>query len=219
MQRANTERRIACVRPDKPLRSPNVLSEMKQRLVRLFLPYGKEKRVLRGPARGMRFIVERELVSVMPLVLPTHFGRWIKPGMTIYDVGANKGQMVLLFASLVGPAGRVVAFEPAPIEFSSLVRNIDLNKLRWVKPVKAAVADTEGKLLPVDSTYVKNTWRQFLVSTILLDDVLTQEPLPDVIKIDVEGGAGSCSEGPNESWTRLAGTFTWNCTTRGAVRS
>ena len=31
---------------------------MKQQLVRLLFPYGSERRVLRGPARGMRFVVE-----------------------------------------------------------------------------------------------------------------------------------------------------------------
>jgi FkbM family methyltransferase len=50
--------------------------------------------------------------------------------MTVVDVGANKGQMALIFAALVGPFGTVVAIEPAPGPFASLQRNVRLNNLQ-----------------------------------------------------------------------------------------
>jgi protein-L-isoaspartate O-methyltransferase len=40
--------------------------------------------------------------------------RLIKPGMTVFDVGANIGFFAIAVAKLVGPAGTVVAFEPNP---------------------------------------------------------------------------------------------------------
>ena len=40
--------------------------------------------------------------------------RLLKPGMTFVDVGANLGYFTLLAAKLVGPEGRVIAFEPHP---------------------------------------------------------------------------------------------------------
>ena len=40
--------------------------------------------------------------------------RFVKPGWICVDVGANIGRMTLLLARLVGPYGRVIAFEPLP---------------------------------------------------------------------------------------------------------
>lgn len=40
--------------------------------------------------------------------------RFIRPGMTAIDIGANLGYFTMLMADLVGSGGRVVAFEPNP---------------------------------------------------------------------------------------------------------
>lgn len=42
------------------------------------------------------------------------------PGKTFVDVGANHGYFTVLAARLVGPAGRVFAFEPNPPVFGQL---------------------------------------------------------------------------------------------------
>ena len=39
------------------------------------------------------------------------FARWIEPGDTVLDVGANVGFFTVLAAHLTGPTGRVVAVE------------------------------------------------------------------------------------------------------------
>ena len=78
---------------------------------------------------------------------PRFFKRCVRPGMTVFDVGANKGQMALLFASLVGASGRVVAFEPAPAEFSSLERNVRINRLTHVRLLQVAASDVDRELL------------------------------------------------------------------------
>ncbi len=49
---------------------------------------------------------ERELGPVLQ--------EWIKPGMTVIDVGANAGYFTLLAARGTGRSGRVIAVEPAP---------------------------------------------------------------------------------------------------------
>jgi FkbM family methyltransferase len=87
-------------------------------------------RLLNGlcPASG---IGQRELFGRrVSLDLTDHIQRWIflgiyeeeptalvraylRPGMVVADVGANVGYYSLLALSLVGPSGRVLAFEPA----------------------------------------------------------------------------------------------------------
>src|ERR1035437_4240958 len=42
------------------------------------------------------------------------FKRLVRPGMTVLDVGANIGYHTVLASRLVGPKGRVLAFEPDP---------------------------------------------------------------------------------------------------------
>src|SRR6202166_717331 len=39
--------------------------------------------------------------------------RWLRPGMTVIDIGANLGAYSLPMARLVGPEGQVFAYEPA----------------------------------------------------------------------------------------------------------
>ena len=58
--------------------------------------------------------------------------RAIKPGDFVIDVGANIGVFTLLMAKLVGPEGKVLAFEPDPDNFAALRRNIELNGLENV---------------------------------------------------------------------------------------
>ena len=53
--------------------------------------------------------------------------RITKPGMTVLDIGANIGAHTLLFSSLVGAAGRVVAFEPTDFAYAKLQKNVALN--------------------------------------------------------------------------------------------
>jgi predicted methyltransferase len=53
------------------------------------------------------------------------FGRVLRPGDVVIDVGANVGWFTLLAASLVGPGGKVVACEPGPDNLAKLQANID----------------------------------------------------------------------------------------------
>jgi len=140
---------------------------------------------------------------------PRFFSRKVMPGMTVLDAGANKGQMALLFASLVGSTGRVVAFEPAPKEFASLERNVKINGLTRVTPIQAAAAEiegtmqfsyaadspTQGKLVDVEPTYRLGHAQTLVVQAKRLDSVLDDGVWPDVVKIDVEGAAAAVLRG------------------------
>jgi FkbM family methyltransferase len=48
---------------------------------------------------------------------------WLKPGDWVIDIGANVGHYTLELSRLVGPEGRVIAFEPIPATFELLSAN------------------------------------------------------------------------------------------------
>jgi FkbM family methyltransferase len=50
-----------------------------------------------------------------------------EPSSLVLDIGANIGAHTLRLANLVGPKGRVMAFEPTDFAFRKLRRNLDLN--------------------------------------------------------------------------------------------
>ena len=52
----------------------------------------------------------------------------VRPGATVLDVGANVGAYTLMFATWVGPGGRVFAFEPAPDARAGLATHLALNE-------------------------------------------------------------------------------------------
>ena len=70
----------------------------------------------------------------------------VKPGMTVVDIGAHIGYYTRLLADLVGPSGRVLAFEPNPENFSVLQKNMTLPKYRHVELFNYAVGAEESML-------------------------------------------------------------------------
>jgi FkbM family methyltransferase len=51
----------------------------------------------------------------------------VSPSSLVLDIGANIGAHTLHLAELVGPTGRVIAFEPTDYAFRKLGRNLELN--------------------------------------------------------------------------------------------
>ena len=66
---------------------------------------------------------------------------WLKPGDWALDIGANNGTYTIAMARLVGKQGRVIAFEPIPETFATLVSNLDVAAFRNVTAINAAVSD------------------------------------------------------------------------------
>lgn len=139
---------------------------------------------------------EREVQKVLSEI--------VKPGDVVYDVGSHAGYMALFFSTLCGRDGRVFAFEPSPINFPRLRRHAELNKKHNLTPVNLAASDVEGAALlnekGSESSVVckpqsKEGFSQ--IRTIRLDDFVYRDhhPLPNLLKIDVEGHAGRCLAG------------------------
>lgn len=73
-------------------------------------------------------------------------GRLFAPGMTVLDVGANIGLHTVEAAVRVHPGGRVVAFEPDPVNRALLEENCARNGCDNVTVVASAVGDAVGQL-------------------------------------------------------------------------
>jgi FkbM family methyltransferase len=180
-----------------------------QRAVRAVYPYGRNVAVRRGPLKGWRLIVSPSMS--FSYIWHTDAANWewvkmIRPGFCVYDVGANFGQSALYFAHAVGTSGRVICFEPLHNTFLRLRQNIEANDLQQVTVIEAAVADSEGRgQFEVDAllhnqgrlaSNVEAPNATFTVSLVTLDSYRESGwPPPDLIKIDVEGGAAQVLAG------------------------
>jgi FkbM family methyltransferase len=119
----------------------------------------------------------------------------LRPGMTFYDVGANAGFFSLLGATLVGPKGKVVSFEPHPETAAQLRRQMSANCCNNVEVIEAAVCDKIGTAQFADDTIAvmaslggaNSASRTITVQTTTLDNLVQYRPSPDLLKIDVEG--------------------------------
>lgn len=69
------------------------------------------------------------------------------PGDCIIEIGSNIGTETILFAKIVGPAGRVISFEPLVENADWQARMIELNGLRQVDLHRVAVSDRAGRCL------------------------------------------------------------------------
>jgi len=69
----------------------------------------------------------------------------IAEGDVVIDLGANIGYFTLIFSKLVGPRGKVFAFEPDPTNFSILKENVSLNKCLNVTLIQKAVSKYSHK--------------------------------------------------------------------------
>jgi FkbM family methyltransferase len=137
----------------------------------------------------------------------------IRPGDACVDAGANAGHYTFLCASLVGPQGRVFAFEPNP-EFAALIRqSITLNGFdAFVLLSTNALWSASGE---IKTFYVSvepmNTGTSSLVNhglflsrehtievrTITLDDFAEKAGIEHfrLVKIDVERAEDALLEG------------------------
>ena len=182
------------------------------RALRLLLPVitkGLAMPILRGPARGLRWVIgtgiygpwlgmyESEKVRLLAGLL--------REGDVAYDIGAHAGYYTLVAARLVGRTGSVVAFEPNPENIRALRRHLVLNRVQNVEVVEAAVSDRTGTARFDDSDRSNSRGRlsyggSLEVSCVALDALIGGNglPAPAVIKMDIEGGECLAIDGARE---------------------
>lgn len=129
---------------------------------------------------------------------------FLKPGMTVYDVGANIGYVSLLLAHCVRPHGKVFAFEALPANAERIRRNLALNALESrITLIQAAVAERGGEITFLVHESVgmgkaagsagrreQRYQAEIRVAALSLDEFVYEQgnPPPDAVKMDIEGG-------------------------------
>lgn len=175
------------------------------RLPLKLLPKGAVVRVRSGLNKDMRWIVGSSVhgcwLGLYELEKQLAIEPFVKPGMTVFDIGANAGFYTLAFSRLVGSEGHVWAFEPFAENANNLLRHIRLNGLSNVTLMQTAVAGQSGmngfRIGANNSTGQVSEEELYKVPTVSLDGLLESGtvPIPDVIKMDVEGAESSVLEG------------------------
>jgi FkbM family methyltransferase len=149
--------------------------------------------------------------------------RYLRPGATFLDVGANQGEFTVFGASLVGEHGRVIAFEPVSFIRDKLLRNIAANALSNVVVLPFALGAEQGDLpmYGAVSSFADGTEhiglptlfqvdrRMQLIERVpvrRLDDVVDELQLReiDLIKLDIEGGEFAALRGAERLLHRYA---------------
>ena len=69
-----------------------------------------------------------------------------RPGDVVYDVGANLGSETVAFSDVVGPRGRVIAFEPFPANVEQLRANAAAVSSANVEVRPIALGEGEGEI-------------------------------------------------------------------------
>ena len=136
--------------------------------------------------------------------------RSLRDGAVLYDVGANIGITTLIAAEDVGRAVRVVAIEPAPTNFASLVKNVALNglgdrvyplaiglgghtavtRLNLTTYEPGGAMHSFGDILQMDADRHLRPKGYHYCLCVRLDELVQWEglPFPTHVKIDVDGG-------------------------------
>ena len=168
------------------------LRPLYEKFLKLIYPQGVEW-TLNGTDR-IRLSAQLRMISAKHEPAPWHLLMdETKADDTVADVGANVGMYTLPWAKRLGPAGRVVAFEPDSAMFNLLKENVTLNHCGdRVQLVKAAVgADGVPRSLCGgigDLSYVsaQSGPNSVLIEGVCLDQFNSGIPLR-ILKIDVEG--------------------------------
>jgi FkbM family methyltransferase len=165
-------------------------------------------------APGLRMFVQPGDAVISPVLIgwgewepmeTLWFSRLLGDGDTFVDVGANIGYFTIVGSRLVGPEGHVIAFEPDPIAYALLEKNVRLNQLENVELVQKAASNEAGTLQLYLASENKGDHRIYQtdkgrfainVEAIPLDDFFAERGREiDLMKIDTQGAEGVILDG------------------------
>jgi len=120
----------------------------------------------------------------------------LREGMTVVDCGAHHGMMSLIFANVVGPSGKVFAYEALSSNARVIERNAALNGFRNIIVRPVGVGDSNSamtahynssNIVVVQNSAAAPGTEDAVVRMVRLEDDLPEETRVNLLKIDVEG--------------------------------
>ena len=124
----------------------------------------------------------------------------LKKGDIVLDIGANIGLYSLSAAKIVGDSGKIYSFEPDPITFKNLKKNIESNKFNNVELINKAVSNKTGTIGFTSSENISSRSKNHIkldnesdtnsikIPTIKIDDFFENRNIEiNIIKMDIEG--------------------------------
>ncbi len=143
-------------------------------------------------------------------------GQIVQAGDTVLDIGANIGLVTLWLSHLVGPEGRVHAFEPQPPLQDMLQQSLERNQVANVTLHRFALGCQAGQMelcIPNGNAgcaslvreRTEATRERVSVRVETLDRVMQQESPESIrlVKIDVEGFEEQVFQGSQELLQRI----------------
>lgn len=123
------------------------------------------------------------------------FREAVRTGDCIWDIGANVGYYTTQFSDLVGGTGRVLAFEPSPINFSKLysacagIRNVQLWQCGLGRVDESKSFQQGGDELGATCQIISSGVGGITIEVRSAESLIKTGDacLPAVVKIDVEG--------------------------------
>lgn len=150
------------------------------------------------------------LLEYYELETTRFFKKTIKEGMVVIDIGANLGYFTRLFSDLVGPSGKVYAFEPDEDNWEYLTKNTATRANVFL--YKQAISNVDDTIdfyhvtgmtgthttLPVADSEKRNVLAKKLDSFLATNGI----EHVDVVKIDVEGAEEFVFEGMAQTFSQ-----------------
>jgi FkbM family methyltransferase len=180
----------------------------------------RDQVIARGFAKGLKINIgfshvgyvlgttEPEVQAALDMLL--------RPGMTVYDIGANVGFHAISAARRIGPEAKVVCFEALPANAKQIEYNASSNRFTNIQVIAAALGSSEGEA--AFWTSKQPTWgklasvgkkpdkfaKEVKVRLRRLDSVVDEMKLPPpaLIKMDVEGSEIEVLEGARQTLER-----------------
>jgi FkbM family methyltransferase len=122
----------------------------------------------------------------------------LKPGATVFDLGAHQGIVAMMLALESGPSGKVVAVEGTRHNAEQARQNFVLNSISNVTLLHAIVGDVVGKEVVFSNTLngaVSANGVGETVKTVTIDSLAKEHGIPDIVFLDIEGFEGHALAG------------------------
>lgn len=159
------------------------------------------KEIFVSPTGGLRY-----LFQPMHQIDPTLFNfikEFVKEDQIVWDIGANLGLFSFTSAYQVGSGGKIYAIEPDSelvtiLRRSTSIQTADMGQVQVIPAAVAEAVDlrsfaiavrtsSTNHLVEYGSSQTGGIREQQTVVTLTLDWLAEKLPLPDILKIDVEG--------------------------------